>query len=68
MNMKELKRKLDPKATYYWAKDHPYSWRLVNALTLKTVFGTEDRLSAVLLTRKLRGLKFSVATPAGEED
>ena len=68
MNWKELKRKMDPKGTYFWAKDNPYSWRLVNALTLKTVYGCEDRLTAVLMTRKLRGMRFSIATPAGEED
>ncbi len=68
MNLKELKHRLDPKARYFWAKDQAYSWRLVNALTLKTVFGTEDSLTAVLLTRKLRALKFSVASPAGDEN
>ena len=68
MNMKLLKRDLDPKGNYFWAKDTPYSWRLVNSLTLKTVYGCEDRLTAVLLTRKLRGMRYSVASPAGEEE
>ena len=66
MNIKQLKKQLDPKAQYKWVKDSPYSWRLVNALTLKTIFGCEDRLSATMLTRKLRSLRFVVDTPPGE--
>lgn len=68
MNWKELKRRLDPKVLYFWATDNPHSWRLVNALTLKTVFGCEDRLTAVLTTRKLRSMRYQVAAPANEEE
>lgn len=60
MNLKDLKRKLDPKARYIWAKDTPYSWRLVNEVTMKTAYGCEDRLTAEMLTRKLRGARYSV--------
>ena len=66
MNMKELKKQLDPQARYKWIKDSPYSWRLVNSFTMKSVFGCEDRLSAELLTRKLRTMRFIVETPPGE--
>ena len=66
MNIKELKKQLDPKAKYKWVKNGPYSWKLVNAFTMKTVFGCEDRLTASTLTRKLRSLRFVVDTPPGE--
>ena len=66
MNMKELKKQLDPRAQYSWHKDTPYSWRLVNSFTMKTVYGCEDRLTAELMTRKLRSMRFQVATPPGE--
>ena len=66
MNMKELKKRLDPKARYRWIKDTPYSYRLVNAYTLKSVFGCEDRLTASTMTRKLRSMRFVVDTPPGE--
>lgn len=66
MNVKELKRQLDPKARYEWVKDTPYSWRLINAFTMKTIYGCEDRLTAVAMTRRLRSMKFVVSTPPGE--
>ena len=68
MNRKELKRRLDAKGVYIWCKDTPISWRLVNAFTLKTVYGCESRLAAVLFTRKLKSMGYSVAAPAGEEE
>ena len=60
-NWKEIKRRLDPAARYFWAKDDPRSWRLVNAFTLKSAFGCEDRLTALRLTRTMIQAGFSVA-------
>ena len=67
MNLKDLKKNLDPKASYFWCKDEPNYWRLVNAFTLKSVWGCDDRFTAVCMTRKLRGLRYQVMS-VGEED
>lgn len=68
LNRKKLKRRLDAKAEYTWCKDTPVSWRLVNAFTLKTVVGCQSRLDAMKITRVLREMKYTVATPVGEEE
>lgn len=66
MNLKSLKKTLDRKAVYRWVLDTPYSFRLINSITMKTVFGCEDRLTAECLTRSLRGMRFQVQSVPSE--
>ena len=61
MKMKELTNRMDRKATYFWVKELPTGYRLVNAFTLKTATGVETRLDALHVTRELNSAGFSVA-------
>ena len=59
--MKELKRRLDVKATYFWEKSTGTGYKLVNAFTLKTVTGAATRLDAMKITKTLTDLGYNVA-------
>ncbi len=61
MNMKELKRRLDAKATYFWAKGSGTGYKLVNTFTLKTIAGVETRLDALKITKTLTDAGYTVA-------
>ncbi len=63
MNIKDLTKKMDRSVSYRWVKPTPYSWRLINSVTLKTAYGCEDHLTAVTMTRKLRAARFTVEKP-----
>lgn len=66
MDMKNLKKRLDKGARYCWAKENPTSYRLINAVTLKTAAGCQSRIDALKLTRYLKSQNYHVAAPAGE--
>lgn len=59
--LKNLMQRLDKGAMYFWAKDDGISYRLVNAVTLKTAYGCESRLDALRITRALNNAGFTVA-------
>ena len=66
MNPKDLKKRLDKGAQYFWAAENPTCYRLVNALTLKTAAGCQSRIDALKLTSYLKSQNYHVAAPAGE--
>lgn len=68
MNPKDLKKRLDKGAQYFWAAENQTCYRLVNALTLKTAAGCQSRIDALKLTRYLKSQNYHVAAPAGEEE
>ena len=61
MKLKELMRRLDKGSPYFWARTNGIGYRLVNALTLKTAMGTENRLDALRITRALQNAGYQVA-------
>ena len=61
MKMKELKNRLDRGANYFWAKSAGTGYKLVNAFTLKTATGVENRIDALHLTQTLTDAGYCVA-------
>ena len=60
-NLKTLKNRLDRGATYFWAQSTGTGYKLVNAFTLKTATGCENRLDALRITRALTNDGYAVA-------
>ena len=61
MKLKKLMQQLDKSSPYFWARMDGTGYRLVNALTLKTAMGTENRLDALRITRALLSAGYQVA-------
>ena len=60
-NLKSLKHRLDRGAAYFWAQTDGTGYRLVNAFTLKTATGVENRIDALRLTKALTNDGYAVA-------
>ena len=60
-SLRTLKNRLDRGATYFWAQSAGTGYRLVNAFTLKTATGVENRLDALRITRALTNDGYAVA-------
>lgn len=60
-SLRTLKNRLDRSATYFWAQSTGTGYRLVNAFTLKTAAGVENRIDALRITRALINDGYAVA-------
>ena len=60
MNVKQIARSLDKKRLYKWRCSPFGEFVLHNAETGRTIYTTDEHLTAEIISKKLRGMGFNI--------